>query len=367
VADADVIAHVDVGALVPNNYKVLTNLPNQPQIKASPELAKAVRKMVAEIDGPRGLVKGMTGIDLITDVSDLTAFVQIVPRQDEPNFVVSIHGKFSTTTIDRSAKAAGKASMKVGAGAWFDAGDGNAVAVTKSGTLLVGTQSLIKDRLADAWKAPAMTAGQLANAREILGQKPVFALVVNLSPTARAQALAELKGKNFVTDHIKRHKLWSFSVYRDGIGWSWIDSSRAGLDAMAQMSDGFVDVRRASQIAPRGFGKILLGGLESYKGTNKQVDAILRRRADLLKLVETYTGDGQFKAQIDTDPRTLKLTARLTGKSLSEVMPLGGLLPIGVAWATLVRGSDQSPPPMMIAPPPPPAPAKKQGNRTKRP
>jgi hypothetical protein len=367
VVDADVVAHFDVGSVLPNNYKVLTNLANQPQIKASPELAKAVRKMVAEVDGPRGLVKGMTGIDVTTDISDATAFFQIVPKQD-PNYVVAVHGKFTANTVDRIAKAAGRTSIKAGAGAWFDAGDNNAVAVTKNGTLLAGTTSLVKDRMADAWKAPALTAGtNLGNAKDILSQKPVFAMVINLSQTARAEALANMKGQNFVTDVIKRHKHWSFSVFRDGIGWSWIDSNKTGLDSMAQMSDGFVDVLRAAQIAPRGFAKILIGGLDSYKGTNKQVDDLIRRKSDIEKIVQSYTGDGQFKAQIDKDPKTLKLNVRLTGKTLSEVMPLGGLLPLGAV--TLLFGRDASPAPMMVSPPPPPpapAPAKKQGSATKR-
>jgi hypothetical protein len=368
VVDADVVAHFDVGAVVPNNYKILTNLANQPQIKASPELAKAVRKMVAEVDGPKGLVKQMTGIDLTTDISDATAFFQIVPKQD-PNYVVAVHGKFNAATVDKIAKAAGRTSIKAGAGAWFDAGDNNAVAVTKNGTLLAGTTSLVKDRMAATWKAPATTAGtNLGSARDILSQKPVFAMVVNLSQTARAEALANMHGQNFVTDVIKRHKHWSFSVFRDGIGWSWIDSSKTGLDSMAQMSDGFVDVLRAAQIAPRGFAKILIGGLDSYKGTNKQVDDLIRRKGDIEKIVQSYTGDGQFKAQIDKDPKTLKLSVRLTGKTLSEVMPLGGLLPLSAVF--LLVGREAPTPPMMVSPPPPPpapAPAKKQGSTPKRP
>jgi len=368
VADADFIAHFDVGAVVPSNYKVLANLPNQPQIKASPELAKAIRKMVAEVDGPRGLVKGMTGIDLTSDISDATAFFQIVPKQD-PNYVVTVHGKFNTGTVDKIAKAAGRTSIKAGAGAWFDAGDNNAVAVTKDGVLLAGTTSLVKDRMADGWKSPAAAAGtNLGNAKDILSQKPVFAMVINLSPTARAEALANMNGTNFVTDVIKRHKHWSFSVFRDGIGWSWIDSSKTGLDSMAQMSDGFVDVLRAAQVAPRGFAKIMLGGLESYKGSNKQVDELIKHKNDIEKIVSSYTGDGQFKAQIDKDPKTLKLTVRLTGKSLSEVMPLGGLLPIGaVSWLMLGKAEKHTSAPMMVAPPPPPPPAKKQGSTPKRP
>ena len=367
VVDADVIAHFDAGAVVPNNYKVLTNLANQPQIKASPELAKMVRKAVAEIDGPRGLVKQTVGIDLTTDVSDATAFVKVVPKQD-PNIVVAVHGKFSTATIDKIAKMTGKGSVKAGAGAWVDTGDGNAVAVTKNGVLLAGTSSLVKDRMADTWKAPAIS-GNLGSVAEILGQKPVFAFVLTMSQAARTQALNEIQGQNFATDIIKRHKFAAFAVFKDGIGWTWIDSNKAGLDAMAQMSDGLVDILRAAQIAPRGFAKIIMGGLESYKGTNKQVDDLLRRKADVLKIVDSYTGDGKFQSSVNADARSLKLTVRLTGKSLSEVVPLGGMLPL--AGVFMVVGTRQSaapmPPPVQMPAPRGAQPPEKQSAPPKRP
>ena len=281
---------------------------------------------------------------------------------------MAVHGKFSAATIDKVAKVTKKQTVKVGSATMFDAGDGMAVGITKSGVIVAGSMALVKDRLGDTWKAPALTAGtNLGNASDVLGGKPVLAVVVGLSPTARKFALEEHKGQNFLTDLIKRHKLWSFSVYKDGLGWSWIDSTKAGLDSMGQISEGAVEIMRAAQVAPRGFAKIVLGAIDSYKGTSKQVDDVIRRKADIMKIVETYTGDGQFKAQIDKDPKTLKLSVRLTGKSLSEVMPLGGLLPGVGAWLLFSRAAD-APPAAIAAPPlPPPAPAKKQGNAPKRP
>ncbi len=365
--DADVVAYADIGAMVPGNYKVLTNLANQPQIKASPELAKAVRKMVAEIEGPRGLVKGMTGIDLATDVSDVTASLKIVPKR-EPDFVVAVHGKFTAATIDKVAKLASKQTIKVGANVWFDAGDGNAIGL-KNGVMLAGSTQLVKDRMADTWKAPAFTAGtNLGTASDALGAKPVFALVVGLSQTARTAALADIKGQNFLTDMIKRHKVWSFTVHKDGIGWTWTDSNKTGLDSMAQICDGAIDILRAAQIAPRGMAKIALGALDSYKGTNKQIDDLVRRKADIMKIVDMNTGDGQFKAQVDKDPKTLKLSVRLTGKTLSEVVPAGGLLPLGgFAYLFMLRESGPKMESSMPPPTPLPAPAKKQGTAPKRP
>src|SRR5687768_3124252 len=75
--DADIVVHVDATAIIGNNYKLLSGLPDQPQIKSSPELAKLVRKAVNEVEGLRGLAKTTTGVDLATDVSGATVFVQM--------------------------------------------------------------------------------------------------------------------------------------------------------------------------------------------------------------------------------------------------------------------------------------------------
>jgi hypothetical protein len=253
----------------------------------------------------------------------------------------------------------GKGEVKEAGGSWVDTGDGNAVALTRGGVLLAGTNTLVKERVAGTWQKPALTAGNLAGVAEVINQKPVFALFVSMSQTARTEALAGFQGQNFVTDVIKRHKMASFAVFSDGIGWSWVDSNKTGLDAMEQIAQGTVEVLRASQIAPRGFAKIVMGALESYRGTNKQVDEALKRKADIQKLIESFSGDGNFKAQIDKNPTALSLKVRLSGKSLSEVLPAGGFIPLGIiGWLTTARGSD-APPPQIAVPPPPSSPAKK--------
>lgn len=352
VADADLVAHFDAASVVPGNYKVLTALENQPQIKASPELARMVRKVVTEIEGPRALVKNMIGVDVTTDVADATAFVRFVPKGD-PAVLVAVHGKFRPDTIDKIAKLTGKPAANEGGAPWVDAGDNSAVALTRSGVLLVGTTALVRERIATSWRTPAHAPGSnLGNVAKVIDGKPVFALCMMLSQRARTELLAKLQGQNFATDVIKRHKLASFAIYDNGIGWSWIDSTKNGLEAMAQISDGAVEVLRAAQIAPRGFAKIVMGALESYRGTNKQVDAVLRRKADLQRLVEAYSGDGNFKAQVDKNPAKLTLDVRLTGKSLSEVLPAGGIAPFMVlGWLT--ARSEAAPPPAQLAVPPP--------------
>ena len=358
--DADVVMHVDATAIIGNNYKLLTALPTQPQIKAFPDLAKAVRKAVGEVDGLRGLAKTTTGIDLATDISDATLFVKVPPPRvaGPPTLLVSVRGKLPVSAMDRIAKVVGP-TTKVGGGVMIvlppGQGPFGAIAITNDNTFLAGPTQLVKDRLATTWRAPARPANSnLAHVASVLDTKPVFAAAATLSPSTRKHIAAELgPNKNFMSDVVARHKLAAVALYTDGVAWMWIDSTRAGLDAMAQISEGMMDLLRAAQIAPRGFAKIAMGALESYRG-NKQVDALVRRKAELWKVFESYTGDGNFKVAIDKNPATLRLTARATGKSLSEVLP-GGLVLPGLMWAGLVRASPAPMPPPAIAVPPTPA------------
>lgn len=351
--DADVVVHVDAAAVVPGNFKVLKALPDQAQIKASPELAKAVRRAIGEIEGARGLARTATGIDLVSDISDATLFFRFVPKQD-PQFIAAVHGKFTPVTLDKIGKASGGAVTKVGGGAMVDTGsDDPAIGLTKDGVLIVGTSNLVRDRVGDAWKAPTRAPGSgLAHAADAINARPLFAVVLTMSPAARAEVLRNVGGKNYLTDVVQRHKLLAMSVFHDGIGWSWIDSTRTGLDAMALSSEGVLELMKAAHIAPRGIAKIALGALDSYKGTDKRIDDLIRRKKDLMTILETYTGDGNFAVKVDKDVKNLRLTVRATGKSLSEVLPAGFVVP-GLAWGMLMTRGNDAPPPVMIEQPAP--------------
>ena len=363
--DPDVVAHFDAGAVIPGNYKVLLGLADQPQIKQSPELVKMVKQMINEVEGARGLAKTMSGIDFTTDISDATVFLRVIRGAKNPEMVLEVHGKFPVAILDKLGKMGGKAPAKVGTGTLVEMGpDTPALAITGSGVLLVGQSALLRDRLAATWKAPSHAPGtSLGYIADILAQKPVFALSLTLSSSARTEIAAKFDHPNFLTDVVARHKVAAFAIYHDGLGMVWGDSTKQGLDDMAQTMDGFVDVLRAAQIAPRGIAKIFLGALDSYKG-DKQIDELIRHKADLIKIMDSYSGDGNFKVQRDVDAKNLKITMRLTGKTLSEVVPLGALAPLaGIGMFVGVRKKSESTAPVM-APPmrsPSPAPSKTRG------
>lgn len=352
IPDADVVVHVDVASIVPGNYKNLLALPKHPQIKASPELSKLVNQMVMEAEGARNVAKATTGIDLTTDITDATAFVSFVPGASEPAFVAVVRGKLDVTMIDKIAGMAGKQATAVGGGKMIAMGKEPSLGVTKDGVLIAGTERLVRERLNPAWKAPARNANtSLGYAAQAIDAKPVLSVSIALSNGARREMMTKLgPKKNLVTDLAQRHKSWTFSVFQDGLGWSWVDSNRAGLEQVAQMSEGWVDLMRAAQIAPRGVAKILLAAIDSYKGMNRQIDEVIRRKGDIWKIVEAYSGDGNFKVAVNKDPARNRLDVRCSGKTLSEVLPAGLVVP-GIAFAMLMtRGTQVTSPPMPMQP-----------------
>jgi hypothetical protein len=276
----------------------------------------------------------------------VTVFVRLAASGD-PTFLSVSHGKFTPAQITKIAATAHLQPIKVGGGMMIDLGDKPAIGITKSGVMLGGTPALVRDRLADGWKAPSHAAGtNLGYAADIINGKPVFAVVMTMAKSPR-ERLKQAVGENFVGDLITRHKAAAFVVYHDGIGWTWVDTTKAGFDAMTMVSDGMLDVMRAAQIAPRGIAKIMIGGLESYRGKNPQLDDVITHKDEILKLVNTYSGDGNFKVAQSKDATAMKLVVRATGKTLSEVLPAGLVLPLAAVGFLVERGSANAPQPAM--------------------
>jgi len=357
IADADFALHLDAASIVPGNYKLLAQLADQPQIKTSPELQKLVRKAIGEVEGARGAAKMATGVDVTTDISDATAFVQLVPQSD-PRFVIAVRGKFSPANLDKVAKMVNKSPAKQGGGQIVEIGASQpAIGLTRDGIILVGTPGLVRERLADGWKPPSHDAGtNLGYLAEAISARPVFAVVMTMSQPARAEALRQLAPHGFASDVVARHRAAAFSIFHDGVGWTWVDSTRAGTDSMELVSNGALDLLRAAQIAPRGIAKIAMGALDSYRGTDAKVDDLIKHKADILKIVEAYTGDGAFKATVDK--KAMRLAVRATGKTVSEVLPFGLMLPAAVVGLLESQAREAAPPTPMMVEPAPPAPAK---------
>ena len=67
IPEADVVVHLDVASIVPGNYKNLLALPNQPQIKASPDLTREANEAPFFL----GIVKQDTRLLMLLNIKRL--------------------------------------------------------------------------------------------------------------------------------------------------------------------------------------------------------------------------------------------------------------------------------------------------------
>src|SRR5687768_3436612 len=65
VDDADLVAHLDVAAIAPRNYKVLIGLPDHPAVEAVPEVQKFATQIKGNLEGVRAMAERVAGIDLV--------------------------------------------------------------------------------------------------------------------------------------------------------------------------------------------------------------------------------------------------------------------------------------------------------------
>jgi hypothetical protein len=352
VEDADVVLHVDVTAIGPRNYKALIALPDDPLVKANPDLLAMVKKVKANVEGVRGMSKAVTGLDPVNDLSSVTVFLDVVPDK-EPTFLVVARGKIPADFVKKLSSVAGGTAGDIDGRATIEVDPQTFVGTTKDGVLIVGPKAWVTPRVDDDWKKPARKKGSAwASIAQRLDDKP-FALAALKLDDKTAKWAAKEADEPFLADLITGHDLAVLALHSDGVTFQWKDKTKAGLDRVAMLSDGVVEMTRAMHVAPRGFVKMFLAAIDSYKGKDKEADELIKHKADILKLVEAYTGDGKFKVAVDKDAKAKSLTVRATGKSLSDVVPAAALLP-AMGFLVFSRESASS----VSMPPPTAVPAK---------
>lgn len=352
VDDADLIVHVDVAAVVPRNFKALTDLPTNPSVKGNPDLVAATKDLANQANQARAMVKSMAGFDFVTDVSSITLFGKMNTKGDMDG-VVEIRGNIPSDLVAKVSKMTGSPMETFGGRSGVALPDHHYLGVAKSGSVLVGTDTLVKARLADTWKAPARAAGsKAARLAALIDEKPFF--VMAFTPSATMVKMIEGKaGKSAATAFLADLDLVAVTLRSDGMVWATYAKSAKGFDRAALAADGMIDLMRALQIAPRGYAKLVMAYIDLAAGKDKDIDELIKHKDDVLKIVDQFTGDGQFKAQIDKDAKAHSVVVHALGKKLSDVVPFGLAIPAG-AVAYLVFAGGRSSSTMQMPPPPPP-------------
>jgi hypothetical protein len=366
--DADLVVHFDAAAVIPRNYKVLTGLSSDASVQASPALRDMARKLTTDVEGMRGMAKGMLGVDPTTDISSLTVFLKFKPA-GEPDGLLVVRGKLPGDLVKKVAAMTGGKIESIDGRDAVSVADDALLGIAKNGNVIIGTATLARPRLANAWRAPARNkAAPIGRYAQILDGKPFFATMLRPSAPMLAEMTKDFSPseKNVASDLLRGLEVSTFALYHDGMGWSWADKTDAGARRIKQVSDGGVELLRAAQIAPRGMANIAAAAIDSYAGQSKEIDVLIKRKAELLALVSDFSGDGKFKAVVTHNGR--QVSARLSGKKLSDVVPVAFLAPmiaIGLYFDTEEKVTTPAPaktPPRAPAKPAP-APAKKPAQK----
>lgn len=340
--DADLVVHLDIAALGPRNYKVMLGLASDPGIKSSPELLAMAKQVKANVEGVVGMAKTVAGIDLVNDLTSATAFLTIVPGDDEPQMLVVVRGAIPKDLIKKVAGLAEAKTGTIDGRATMELDAKMFLGTTKGGDLVAGPRALVEPRIDDDWKAPTRKKGSAwATIATAIDAKP-FLLVAAKVKAKTVKALKAEVGDNFLGDLLTGHEVAVLAAHSDGFAMHWTDKTKAGVERVAMASDGVIDLLRASHIAPRGMAKIAMAALDSYAGQSKEVDALIKHKADLLKVIESYTGDGKFKVDVAKDLKARTFSMRATGKSFSDVVPVAVVMPI-FALGLLSAGDDMAP------------------------
>lgn len=374
VDDADVVAYLDVVAVGPRNHKVLVGLVDDPMVKASPDLHALAKKLKTNVEGVRGMAKAVAGLDPVNDITSVTIFLDLAPGA-EPQQMAVARGTFPAKFLEKVAAVAGGTTGAIDGRTTLELDPSRFLGTSKDGALIVGPRAWVEPRVDDDWKAPRRKKGSpWAAIAKRLDAKPFLLLAVKLDETS-ATALAKEVGEPFVSDLVTGSELAILAAHTDGIAFHWKDRTKEGLDRVALAAEGLIELTRAAHVAPRGMAKLIIAALGSYQGQSKELDAVIDRKDDLLKIVEEYTGDGKFKVEVDKDSKARSLTVRATGKSLSDVVPAAVLVPVGALVFQMAGAADASPPaqakpvtkPVAKPKPKPVAPRKDGGIKEKKP
>jgi hypothetical protein len=361
VEDADVFLFVDLDPVVAKNYRAFVALRDKKEIQAVPELRAGIDRAVTEAEAGRQQAKKMFGVDPVTDVKSFAVWVKL--GAGEPTGVVAVRGAFPPTWLDSAGHLAQGQKFEVDGQKAVLVGDA-AVARTRDGQVLIGTRALVEERLKKGWKAPAGKAGAAAEVRAALGERPLFTVVFAPGPAGRQQMIARAADDPGLRDIAAALSQVRFSLLRNGISWRYVATDKDGFQAAVLASEGLLDLMRASHLFARALARLILSGVRTHARSEPKLAAIVAREKELLQLVDSATGDGRFAASVQKNAAKNTVTVKATGRRLSEVVPVVGVLAAaGAGFAMVgVRKKDVAPPafesaqaPAVAAPQPIPA------------
>jgi hypothetical protein len=325
--DAEIFLYLDAAAVLPKNWQALEKLPDAPATKGSREASQAIGRLVSEARAVRDKVRAQAGFDPVTDVATAAAFVRLHGDQD-PDVLVVLRGQFPSGSVDHMIGSFGGTRSVMAGRPMLTSPDGKmAIAQGADGALLGGSVAWVKERTgAYAPKrsaiAPVATAG--------LDGKPFFYTSVRLAPPSLLFSARNIRDP-LALDFLNGATDVSLGLHANGISASFGARTASGYARGLLAVDGVVEMLRAGHHYLRAFARLGAAAVDSYAAADRQIAAIVAHKAEILALLDTTIGDGNFQVAIDKREAERRAGVRLTGKSLGDVLPMAGLvLPIAI-------------------------------------
>lgn len=331
--EADYMVHFDAAAVLPGTYKAIRDLPNEPVVAAVPELLEAAQTVVREMDMALGQVRQMIGFQPITDIGSVTAWFSL---EGAPQVLVVVRGDLPRDLVQRLAGLTGSEPVPLGTSQVLEV-DGMVLGMSHRGDALFGSREMVAPRLAADWRPVRPARDTLgARANKLLRGKPFLALAS--APRGAARQLIEGQFAHeqelaLLADILLGHSYAELAMTHKGVSWTWIATESAGYDRAKLASEGMIDLMRAGHHLARGSVRLLLAGMASYADQSEVIALLLQHQEAVLDLALQHTGDGNFTARVQGRERDRTVTVTASARRLSEVIPIGALVPLAGAGA----------------------------------
>jgi len=278
----------------------------------------------------RMMAKSTLGMDPISDLHWVSAWLKFESK-DGPNVLVAAKGNWPNNFFQTlSARIGGTVERSNGKDILRGPRGKMALAMAGNDIILFGTAAWIEPRLSMSWR-PAKIEPAV---KGLFKNKPHVVAYSQPSPRSGNVVKRWFSGRAaFMRWPLLAHVRFGVALDQRGFNAHWEGTNANNVKRAKLTAEGGISLLRAMQHGTIGFGKLVLAWLPG-KSNNPVVATLAKHGDKILELLLGNSGDGDFKAKVKVDKRRKTVTVDAHGKSLSQVLPMGGLpLIAGALWS----------------------------------
>ena len=320
VQDSTHFVYLHLGAVLPNGHTFLKGLADVPAVRDTPDLKTFVTHQLSQLDSALQGLRETAGLDVLKDLEWLSIWIRY-DEDGQAEGLLVVRGDFAPSLLKRIG--GGEVATLAGYPTLRELTKPAVVTQVGENVLLLGREGLVQKALtASSHTGRGRLADELPtlledNPRLILASVPSEASRKAFSPKTTGLAARLLEG--FLT----KHRFASLSLGKKGLRWAWQTDDVSQVDDARRVSEGLLDLLRASHLLLRGFGRVSTGLATELlrEASPRERNVILNHHESLLQLLFNSTGDGHFEAQAVVDRANATVRVEARGQNLHEVFP----------------------------------------------